>query len=144
MKKNILLLVAIALVGTGTFTWNTLRAQNDATPAPQQPTVPPPGNPGPRPGGITPGFRGRAGMMNYRNTVMMLKRVKADLENSKEDYDGHRQSAIDACDKAMQELEAVQKSIQAAQAAKAAAARAAAAQQTPPPDATPAPAAPNQ
>ena len=82
-------------------------------------------------------------MMNYRNAVMMLKRVKADLENSKEDYDGHRQSAIDACDKAVQELEAVQGSIQAAMAAKAAAARAAAQQvpqQTPPPAQAPAPA----
>jgi hypothetical protein len=67
----------------------------------------------------------------------MLKRVKMDLERSKEDFDGHRQSAMDACDKAVQELEAVQASIQAKQEAEAAAR--AAAQQTNAPQ-TPAPA----
>jgi hypothetical protein len=74
---------------------------------------------------------------------MALRRIKMQLENSKEDYDGHRQSAIDACDKAAQELEAVQKSIQAAAAAKAAAAKAAAEQQAPPAS-TPPPATPAQ
>lgn len=85
-----------------------------------------------------PPFRNRAAM-NVRNSVMMLKRVKMDLANAKEDYDGHRQSAIEACDKAIAELEAVQTSIQAT-AAKAAAAKAAENQAptTPPPSTPPA------
>jgi hypothetical protein len=70
-----------------------------------------------------------------------------ELQRSKEDFDGHRQTAMDAIDTTVQELEAVQKSIQAAQAAKAAAAAAAAAQQQNaqqpvPPAPAPAPATP--
>jgi hypothetical protein len=65
---------------------------------------------------------------------MFLRRAKMDLENSKDDFAGHRQTAIDACEKAMQELEAVQASIQAT-AAKASA---------PPPDAQAPPSGPAQ
>jgi len=135
MKKNILLIVAIALVGTATITMNSLRAQDQPTPGGPPPSsqTPPPGG---RPGGPPPGFRGRPGA-SYRQAIGMLKRVKMDLERSKEDFDGHRQSAMDACDKAVQELEAVQASIQAKQEAEAAAR--AAAQQTNAPQ-TPAPA----
>ena len=88
---------------------------------------------------MPPGFRGRTGM-NYRNAVMLLKRAKTDLENSKDDFDGHRQSALDACDKAIQELEAVQTAAAktAAAAAKAAAAARAADQQAAPPAQAPA------
>jgi hypothetical protein len=144
MRKNILLIAAIALVGTGTLTLNSLLAQSSATPpAGGQPVSPPPGRPA--------GPRGRLGMYNYHGIAMTLKRVKAELEKSTDDYDGHRQSAIDACDKAAQELEAVQASVQAAAAAKAAAAKAAAAaaaaEQPPATATTPAPAAtpaPNQ
>jgi hypothetical protein len=138
MKKNILLIIAIALVGSVTLTMSSLRAQNDAPPAGAPPQgAPPAGQP---PQGPRTGFAGPRGRptMGYRQVIFMLKRTKADLERSKEDYDGHRQTALDAVDKAVQELEAVQASIQAADAAKAAAAKAAAAQQAPPP-ATPAP-----
>ena len=142
-----LLIVAIALVGTATLTLNSLRAQDQPAPGGPPPAgqAPPPGM---RPGGPPPGFRGRPGA-SYRQAIGILKRAKADLERSKEDFDGHRQSAMDACDKAMQELQAVQDSIQAA-AAKAAAAAAAAQQQnaqqapatTPAPAPAPAPAPP--
>ncbi len=136
MKKNMLLIVAIALVGTATLTLNSLRAQNATPPgAPPAGQTPPPGmRPGP-----PPGFRGRPGN-SYRQAIGILKRAKADLERSKEDFDGHRQSAMDACDKAVQELEAVQASIQAAQAAAAkAAAQQQNAQQAPTPAPAPAP-----
>jgi hypothetical protein len=141
MKKNMLLIAAIAVVGTVTFTLNSLRAQNDAAnPGGPPPMQAPPQ--GPRPG-PPPGFRGRPNM-GYRQVIIFLKRAKTDLERSKDDYNGHRQTAMDACDKAVQELEAVQASIQADLAAKAAAAKAAAdaaaAQQAPAPAA---PAAPN-
>jgi hypothetical protein len=72
--------------------------------------------------------RGRPGN-SYRAGVAILTRVLADLQTSKDDFDGHRQSAIDACTKALQELQAVQKVFQAKQAAAAAAAKAAAEQQ---------------
>ncbi len=143
MKKNILLLAAIALMGTMTLALNELRAQN-APPSPGAPTSP--GfTPGPGQGrpGMPPGFRGRPGG-RYGQTIMFLRMSKAELERSTDDFDGHRQSAIEAVDKAMQELQAVQTSIQAAAAAKAAAAKAAAAAaaQSNQPPAQPAPAAP--
>jgi hypothetical protein len=134
MKKNMLLIVAIALVGTVTLTLNSLRAQNGPPPG-----APPPSSGQAMPPGMHPGpNRGRPGS-SYAIAIMQLRRVKMDLERSKEDYDGHRQTAIDACDKALQELEAVHKSIQAAEAARIAAAKAAAAAQQAPASA-PAPA----
>jgi hypothetical protein len=134
MKKNILLIVAIALVGTVTLTLDSLRAQNGPPGEPPSGQTPPPNM---RPSGPP---RGRPPGGSYRQAIGVLKRVKADLERSKEDFDGHRQSAMDACDKAIQELEAVQSSVEAARAAAAAAAKAAA-QQTnaPAPAAAPAP-----
>jgi hypothetical protein len=81
-------------------------------------------------------MRGRPGIV-YRQASSVLKRAKMELQRATDDFDGHRQSAIEACDKAIQELDAVQKSITEAQKAKAAAAAAAAAQQQ---NAQPAPA----
>jgi exonuclease VII small subunit len=144
MKKNACLIVAIALVGTVALTLNTLRAQEAPPPGGPPPAqMPPPGQmppPNMRPGGPPGGLRGRPPGSSYRQAVQVLRRVKMDLERSKDDYNGHRQSAMDACDKAMQELQAVQESIEAARAA---AAKAAAEQQQnapPPPAAAPAPA----
>jgi hypothetical protein len=124
MKKNILLIVAIAVVGTMTLTFSTLRAQNDTPPvAPPAGQVPP----------QRPPPRGRPNM-GYQQVIFMLKRAKINLEHSNDDYNGHRQSAMDACDKAVQELEAVQASIMAAaKAAAAAAVPPPGAQQAPPP-----------
>jgi len=136
MKKNILLIVAIALVGTVTLTVNSLRAQNDTPP----PGAPPAGQPPLARQGPPPGFRGRPNM-GYHQVIFMLKRTKMDLERSTDDNDGHRQTAMEACDKAIQELEAVQASIQAAEASKAAAAKAAADAAASAPQ-TPAPASP--
>jgi hypothetical protein len=48
-----------------------------------------------------------------QNTIRDLQRVKADLQNAKEDYDGHRDTAIAACDKALEELQAVMKAMPA-------------------------------
>ena len=138
MKKNILLIAALVLFATGALTLNNLRAQTAPTGA-GQPVSPPPGNPGGRPGG-PPGFRRGPGANNYHGIANALKRVKADLEKSKDDFDGHRQSAIDACEKAAQDLEAV--SVAAQASAKAAAAKAAAAAASAPATAPAAPAAP--
>lgn len=148
MNKNTLFLTAIAVIGMGTFTLTNLRAQSGTAPtAPTAvPQARPPGFAG-RPGGMPPGFRNRSFML-YHSASGSLTRAKMELERSKEDYDGHRQSAIDACDKAIHELESIQESIRTAEAAKAAAAKAAAAaaQQNAAPAAAPAttPAAPAQ
>jgi hypothetical protein len=83
--------------------------------------------------------------MLYRRTASYLKNAKQQLQRSTEDYNGHRQSAIDACDKAMQELTAVAQSIDdAAKAAAAASAPAAGAPANPAPTTPPPATTPNQ
>jgi hypothetical protein len=135
MKKNTLLLTIIAAASLLVFVSPDARSQDTPTTTPA-PAVRVP-QPGQRPV-MPPGFRTRAGG-RYQQTIMFLKMSKAELEHATEDFDGHRQSAIDACDKALAELQAVQSSIQ-----KAAAARAAAQQSQAPaaPNTTAAPAAP--
>lgn len=125
-----MLLATIALTSLGVLTLNHLQAQPppDGTPTAPPASVPPPGAPGApgtpggpaRPRPYPPQFRGR--MRNsFQPTFMSLKHAKMELERSTDDFGGHRQSAIDACDKAIQELDAVIK------------AQAAAARQLPPP-----------
>ncbi len=70
-----------------------------------------------------PNFRGRQGR-EYQQTIFFLRNSKSQLEHSTNDFGGHRQAAIDACDKALQELQAVQTIEQQEANAKAAAARA--------------------
>jgi hypothetical protein len=77
---------------------------------------------------------------NYQRTTFFLKQAKADLERSSQDYDGHRQSAIDACDKAIHELDAVEASVRASARAAAEAAATAASATNPPPQQAPTPA----
>lgn len=140
MKKNILIIAAV-VAGIMLISWNDSRAQQTPPPA-GPPTIShgPPG--GMRP--IPPGFRGRAGA-RYMQTIMFLKMSKAELQHATEDFDGHRQTAMDACDKAIAELEAVQSIVQSEAAAKAAAARAAQSNQAPATPAAPAaPATPSQ
>ena len=104
MKTKIVLLAVLAL------TLNTLQAQPPDAPNPP-PGAPPqaaPGTPG-NPGNfhpMPPQFRGRQSPV-FRQALGILRRAKMELSRSQQDYDGHRQSAMDACDKAMQELQAV-------------------------------------
>lgn len=108
MKKNILTFGAIALVGFGLFALTDLRAQ-DQTTAPAAPAAPaaPPARQLPPPGGRSMPPHGRA-IGLYHQSIRMLTMVKSELERSKDDYNGHRQSALDACTKALAELQAVQ------------------------------------
>jgi hypothetical protein len=46
-----------------------------------------------------------------QRAVADLRQVKMVLQNSQEDFGGHKESAIEACDKALAELEAVMKAI---------------------------------
>ncbi len=110
MKKKILFVIAVLLVGAATLTVDKLLAQNNPPAATPPVQFPPPGN---HPG-LNPAVRSRMIAGNYRRTVIFLKQTKVQLEGAKEDYDGHRQTAIDACDKAIKELEAVQAAIEEA------------------------------
>jgi hypothetical protein len=133
MKKNSLFIAAAVLAGVLVFGQTNLPAQN------QTPLGAPPGVQTAPPGAMRPRPRGS---LSYRGVILNLKRAKDQLERDTNDYDGHRQAAIDACDKAMEELQAVQSSIDAARKAAIAAAKAAAAEQAqtnqPPPSTAPA------
>jgi hypothetical protein len=54
-----------------------------------------------------PGFRSTPQHQSFRAAVMALRRAKLELQHSKDTFNGHQQTAIDACDKAIQELEIV-------------------------------------
>jgi hypothetical protein len=47
--------------------------------------------------------------MIYQRALMALQQTKAELQRSTNDFEGHRETALDACDKAMTELQAVMK-----------------------------------
>ena len=106
MKKNIPFLAAMLVVGAITFAVSSLRAQTQPAP------VTPPAQQAPPPNFHPMPPRGRM-IGLYRQSVRMLTMAKADLQRSKDDFNGHRQSALDACTKAIQELEAVQAAISA-------------------------------
>jgi hypothetical protein len=48
-----------------------------------------------------------SGPQSYRQTIMALRRAKLDLQHAKDTLNGHQQTAIEACDKAIEELECV-------------------------------------
>jgi len=96
------------------------------SPAAPQPI---PGRPAPpQPGARPPGFpRRMPSHMPLRNALRALDAAKRDLNAATTDFDGHRQAALDACDKAIAELNEALKH---------------APEPTPPPTATPPGAAP--
>jgi len=96
---------------------NDIRGQDQApVPAPAQPTAPapnqpfPPG-PGPRPMPRPMPARPGQPRMYVQRALAELRRVKTSLQGSQEDYGGHKDSAIAACDKALEELDAVMKAM---------------------------------
>src|SRR5580700_9993119 len=119
MKKRLaLILSGVAAAGVLSLALPSGIAQqsNPPTgipPAPGTPGLPPsvsapqpiPGRPAPpQPGGLPPGFGQRRGMpanMMIRNAISALERAKRDLTNAPTDYEGHRQPALEACDKAI-------------------------------------------
>jgi len=108
MKNRIILLAAGAALVLA-FWPGALRAQNTENPPPtgQPPTNAPPARRSmmpPRPGHQPP-------QMVYRRTMIELQMAKRELEHSEDDLGGHKQTALEACDKAMQELEAVLKAM---------------------------------
>lgn len=45
----------------------------------------------------------------YQRALFSLQQTKLELQHATNDFDGHRESALAACDKAITELEAVMK-----------------------------------
>jgi hypothetical protein len=159
MKRNMIVAAGIALVLA--FSPNNSRAQNDA-PAPgpalatnqsvqpanlNQPNAnraapdnanqaPGPGPAGPNPPQFQrmPPPRFRQPRPVYSRAVSDLRAVKMELQRAQGDLGGHKDSAIEACDKAMQELLAVMKALPPLPSPER--------PQQPPPGATPLPAAP--
>jgi hypothetical protein len=60
----------------------------------------------PNRGAMVPGYKPRPPQIALNQTILSLRRAKMELQHSKDELGGHRQSAIDACEKAIQELEA--------------------------------------
>ena len=56
-------------------------------------------------------MRGRQPRTFVQRALLDLKQVKMTLQGSQEDYGGHKDSAIAACDKALEELDAVLKAM---------------------------------
>ena len=62
------------------------------------------------PPGMSPrssGFRAGPPRQSFNQAIVALRRARLDLQNSTNNFNGHQQSALDACDKAIQELETV-------------------------------------
>jgi hypothetical protein len=127
MKRKMMTLAGLACAGALALSWDNLHAQSDstvpATPAPAAQATSPtqnspatPGVPGqsnppgaPRQIGPPPRPGGRPGLI-YQRTLYSLQQTKVELQQATNDFDGHRTLALDACDKAITELQAVMKS----------------------------------
>jgi hypothetical protein len=103
MKTKTLIVAGIGLVLA--FRLQSLHAQttNTTPPGPAPLLVAPP--PGTRP----PLPRNRQPRPFMARALNDLRAVKVELQHSQEDFGGHKNSAIEACDKAMLELQAVMK-----------------------------------
>ncbi|HEY3862176.1 MAG TPA: hypothetical protein VGO59_09835 [Verrucomicrobiae bacterium] len=122
MNKNFIVTAGIALVLA--LASGNLRAQDNPA---GQPVAPPPiapnppsnlaqpgqpvaPSPVPRPAPLPPRFRQQPRIYVQR-AVSDLRMVKMTLQNDQQDYGGRKESAIAACDKAMQELQEIMKSM---------------------------------
>jgi len=97
---------------------NNSQAQSNAAPAPPAaaPTAAQPPAPAPLPmiqG--RPFTRGRQPAPVFSMAIRDLRMAKMQLQQSTNDFDGHKAAALQACDKAMEELQAVVKASIAAQ-----------------------------
>jgi hypothetical protein len=128
MKRNIFVVTGIALALASSL--NTSWAQ-DAAPAANQPAPPASGNqsipvhfasdpagqpPSPAPIGTNqtprlPPARMRQGRPVFTRALSDLRMAKLELQRTEGDLGGHKQSALEACDKALQELAEVIKAL---------------------------------
>lgn len=104
MRKNNLFVLATLCVATLAFEPSSVSAQTTNAPSPGSPMMAP---------GATPGApRGNPAMrnlMSIRGALASMDRVIADLQRNENDFEGHRQAAIDACTKARAELAEIAK-----------------------------------
>jgi hypothetical protein len=98
MRKNILFTFAAACAVALTIPCATLQAQTTNALGVTIPAQSSPPRPNPQ-----------ARLFSVRSAIMSLDRVMLDLKRSSNDFDGHKQSAIDACVKTREELMAVAK-----------------------------------
>jgi hypothetical protein len=103
MKRITLILAGIGLVLA--FCVNNSPAQVANVPAP----APAPSAPVPPPGDKMRPMRPRQPRLFITRAMNDLRMVKTELQRSQDDFGGHKDSAIEACDKAMQELQEVLK-----------------------------------
>lgn len=61
-------------------------------------------------GNRTPVLTAMPEQQSIREAITSLRRAKLRLQNSKDDFGGHQKTAIEACDKAIRELELVLRS----------------------------------
>jgi hypothetical protein len=113
MKRNMLVAAGIALILA--FSLNNSQAQNDAPPpgpgpAPRQPGPVPDGTNQPQFQRMPPPRFGRQRPV-FGRALADLKMAKMELQHAQGDLGGHKDSAMEACDKAIQELAAVMKSL---------------------------------
>ena len=136
MKRNMIVAAGIALVLA--FSLKNSKAQNDApAPAPlpatnqapgagstfqnnptrlpvdnaNQPPAPAPGAPNPQPFQRMPPPRFRQPRPVFSRALSDLRAVKMELQRAEGDLGGHKESAIEACDKATAELLAAMKAL---------------------------------
>lgn len=119
MKRNTLIAAGTALVLSVCANINLAQAQAQVQPAPTPPGTAPAPIPA-NPGAPNPAMRRPMGPMGNRPlrftipmTLRNLQDLKKGLTASQDDLGGHKQSAIEACDKAITELEAVMKTLPA-------------------------------
>lgn len=112
MKRNFL--VATVVTGLLGTMMSDSRAQVTNTPsatpaAAGQPAQPAPGAPPPQ----RPPFQRRpqGPAIVFQRAVLSLRQAKMQLQRAEGDLGGHKQTAMDACDKAMEELSAAMKAL---------------------------------
>jgi hypothetical protein len=98
------MLVAAGIALVLAFSLDNSQAQTNAAPAPPPTVAVAPPKPAMRP---QPRFRQPQPV--YARAISDLRVAKMQLQRSTNDFEGHKDSAIQACDKAMEELQAVMK-----------------------------------
>lgn len=122
-----MMIAGLACAAALALSLNSLRAQTNAAPPPAAPSAPAPRQPGAQTMPMRPSTRA----MTYQRALVALRQARTELKLSQENLEGHKETAIAACDKAIEELSAVAKLVGPAPGAN---------RMMPPPGAPPAPA----
>ncbi len=85
MKKKIILITGLVLLGVIPLAWNSLQAQTNTA---------------------TPGKALHAHERHpaIRRAMMALREAKVEMEHADHDFGGHRKEALEQCDKALAQL----------------------------------------